>query len=135
MHAARPEHSPRLQRLLAVLADGREHTSRELQDAAATVAVGTCASELRAAGYDVTCRRRGKNVWTYQLRRLDDRRGRWAKPRLRAWREGEMPLRAHFALRDIARRTVGLRESQNRMALEIGARLPWPKQKTARWPL
>ena len=71
IHAADPARSPRLMRVLRVLSDGREHSSRELQERADTVAAGTCVSELRAAGYDVSCRRAARAgrrpVWLYSM--------------------------------------------------------------------
>ena len=69
IHAAKVARSPRLNRVLRVLRDGREHTSWELQMEARTVAVHTCISELRANGYSITCRRMG-HVWTYRLEAL-----------------------------------------------------------------
>ena len=71
MHAARPSRSPRLMRVLRLLSDGREHSSREIQQGADTVAAGTCVSELRAAGYEVECRRKDgpgrRPVWLYRM--------------------------------------------------------------------
>jgi len=66
IHAAKIRKSARLNRVLNVLRDGREHTSWELQMEARTVAVHTCISELRANGYAITCRRNGY-VWSYRL--------------------------------------------------------------------
>ena len=54
MHAA-PLHSPRLQRLLAVLRDGRPHTTRDLVRRARIMAVNACVSELRWHGAEVLC--------------------------------------------------------------------------------
>lgn len=71
IHAAHPARSRRLLRVLRVLADGREHSSRDIQRRADTVAAGTCVSELRAAGYAVSCRRTrrddGRPVWLYSM--------------------------------------------------------------------
>ena len=70
MHAADPSRSRRLLRVLRVLADGREHSSRDIQERADTVAAGTCVSELRAAGYEVRCRqetRDGRRRWLYRM--------------------------------------------------------------------
>lgn len=122
MHAAKPENSPRLRRLLAALADGREHTSRELQDAAQTVAVGTCASELRAAGHEVVCRRRGR-VWTYRL--AGRTRRAWRRPRLRTWPEGGEPPAVAAALNDRGRAALEMRIAANAAASAIGARPPY----------
>jgi hypothetical protein len=66
MHAARLAHSPRLQRLLTVLADGREHSTQELIGAARICAVNSCAAELRAQGLPIACRRQG-GAWYYRL--------------------------------------------------------------------
>jgi hypothetical protein len=61
MHAASPERSARLQRLLHCL---RKHprglTTAALADLTGSVAVGTDCSELRHRGYHVTCTFVGK---------------------------------------------------------------------------
>ena len=71
IHAAHPSRSPRLLRVLRVLADGREHTTLEIQEAARTVATSTCVAELRASGYEVECRRAAladrRPVWRYRM--------------------------------------------------------------------
>lgn len=70
IHHARPETSPRLMRVLRVLADGRWHSTLAIQTAAETVAVSACVSELRACGYAVDCRRRARRdgpVWEYSM--------------------------------------------------------------------
>ena len=72
MHHARPETSPRLLRVLRVLADGRRHTTLDLQEKARTVAAGTCVSELRHFGYRIVCARRDRGlgrgpVWEYRM--------------------------------------------------------------------
>ncbi len=67
MHRARLERSPRLQRIMRVLADGREHTTWEIQSKARSCAVGTCISELRANGIPIVCRRQADKVWAYRL--------------------------------------------------------------------
>lgn len=56
MHAARLMHSPRLLRVLAVLADGREHTTRDIIREAQVCAVNSCIAELRANGAGIVCR-------------------------------------------------------------------------------
>ena len=56
MHAARIESSPRLRRVLAVLEDGRWHTTREIAREADVCAVNSCIAELRENGLDVECR-------------------------------------------------------------------------------
>ena len=71
IHNARPENSRRLLAVLRVLADGLEHTTREIQEQAHTVATATCVAELRAAGYGVECKRtkgrNGRPVWVYWM--------------------------------------------------------------------
>lgn len=52
MHAAALD-SPRLQRVLAVLRDGREHSTREIVLAADVCAVNSIVAELRTHGFDV----------------------------------------------------------------------------------
>lgn len=70
MHAA-PLDSPRLQRVLAVLQDGKEHSTRDLVVRAHVCAVNSIVAELRAHGFDVQCRvsvgADGGRVWLYQL--------------------------------------------------------------------
>lgn len=55
MHAA-PLTSPRLQRVLAVLADGRPHTTRAIVRKGRVMAVNACVSELRHHGAVIECR-------------------------------------------------------------------------------
>lgn len=50
--------SRRLQRVLAVLADGRPHTTRSIVRKARVVAVSACIAELRQLGAEITCVRR-----------------------------------------------------------------------------
>ena len=70
MHAATMD-SPRLQRALAVLRDGRAHTTRDLVVEAHICAVNSVVAELRANGIDISCRQgvdvHGGRVWLYQL--------------------------------------------------------------------
>lgn len=47
--------SPRLQRVLALLADGRPHTTRDIVRKAKVMAVNACISELRHHGAEITC--------------------------------------------------------------------------------
>lgn len=54
MHAA-PLTSPRLQRVLAVLADGTPHTTREIVRKGRVMAVNACVSELRQHGAEIEC--------------------------------------------------------------------------------
>ena len=71
MHAARPDSSPRLRRVLEVLRDGQEHSTRELVDEARVMAVNSCIAELRQNGYQIDCRARktegGERYYTYRL--------------------------------------------------------------------
>ena len=50
LHAARLTQSPRLQRVADLLADGREHTTMEIVQAAQVCAVNSIVAELRANG-------------------------------------------------------------------------------------
>ena len=54
MHAAALT-SPRLQRVLRLLSDGRPHTTRDIVRKAQVMAVNTCISELRFHGAEITC--------------------------------------------------------------------------------
>jgi len=54
MNAA-PLTSPRLQRVLALLADGRPHTTRAIVRKARVMAVNACISELRFHGAEIAC--------------------------------------------------------------------------------
>jgi len=59
MHHA-PLTSPRLSRVLAVLRDGKPHTTREIVRRAHVVAVNSCIAELRANGAEIICTRERK---------------------------------------------------------------------------
>jgi hypothetical protein len=59
MHHA-PLTSPRLQRVLSVLKDGRPHSTREIVRKAHVVAVNSCIAELRANGAVIHCTRERK---------------------------------------------------------------------------
>ncbi len=65
MHYARIEASPRLQRVAAVLADGRAHSTLDIVQGAQVCAVNSIIAELRANGWAIACTRRG-DVWWYQ---------------------------------------------------------------------
>jgi len=67
MHAARLEQSARLQRVLALLADGAEYSTLDIIIGAGVCAVNSCVAELRANGYDVRCRRIGRERFVYRL--------------------------------------------------------------------
>lgn len=47
--------SPRLQRVLALLKDGRPHTTRDIVRKARVMAVNACISELRHHGAEILC--------------------------------------------------------------------------------
>ncbi len=69
MHAA-PLTSPRLQRVLAVLSDGRPHTTRQIVRRARALAVNACISELRQHGAVIECRKErlnGRPRWFYTM--------------------------------------------------------------------
>ncbi len=54
MHAAALT-SPRLQRVLKLLSDGKPHTTRTIVRKAQVMAVNACISELRHHGAEITC--------------------------------------------------------------------------------
>lgn len=54
MHAA-PLTSDRLQRVLAVLRDGKRHTTRQIVRRANVCAVNSCIAELREHGAEIVC--------------------------------------------------------------------------------
>lgn len=60
MHAA-PLTSPRLQRVLKLLSDGREHTTRDVVRKARVMAVNACVAELRVHGAEIDCSQRRVN--------------------------------------------------------------------------
>jgi hypothetical protein len=65
IHAA-PLSSPRLQRVLRLLADGRPHTTRSIVRQAHVVAVNAVVAELRAHGAEIHCeRRRVGDAWRF----------------------------------------------------------------------
>ena len=72
LHAARVDRSDRLRRVLAVLEDGREHSTLDIATAARVCAVNSIVAELRANGFAVACRQAvdpagGGRVWLYRL--------------------------------------------------------------------
>lgn len=67
MHAARLDHSPRLQRVADLLADGREYSTREISRQADVYAVNSIVAELRANGYDVQCKCLGRGLFVYWI--------------------------------------------------------------------
>ncbi len=70
MHAANPEKSKRLQRVLAVLRDRRWHTTWFISRRANVCAVNSIIGELRQAGHIIPpCRQeviRGSRVFSYR---------------------------------------------------------------------
>lgn len=66
MRAAHIDTSERLQRVLCLLADGREYSTLDIVMAAGVCAVNSCVAELRANGYRIGCRRQGGR-WLYSL--------------------------------------------------------------------
>ena len=71
MHAAKLADSPRLQRVLEVLSDGREHSTLDISQQARVCAVNSCIAELRANGKSISCRQVVEplfgRVWVYRL--------------------------------------------------------------------
>lgn len=71
MHAARLEHSPRLQRVHDLLSDGREYSTFEIVHAAKVCAVNSIISELRDNGCEIKCRQiageSGERLWLYRM--------------------------------------------------------------------
>ena len=73
IRAARIENSERLQRVLALLQDGQEHSTLDIIIGAGVCAVSACVAELRAGGHAITCRRTGKTKFLYKLERGNER--------------------------------------------------------------
>ena len=70
MNAARLDASPRLRRVADFLSDLKEHTTRDIVVGAHVCAVNSCVAELRANGFDITCRQemaQGQRRWFYRL--------------------------------------------------------------------
>lgn len=69
MHAA-GLHSPRLQRVLAVLREGRTLSTRQIVRRAGVMAASTCIAELRFHGAEIVCTQRvegGKRLFYYTM--------------------------------------------------------------------
>jgi hypothetical protein len=73
MHACHIETSPRLQRVLAVLADGARHTTRDLMLRANVCAVNSCVAEIRANGIDVRCEAVARGRYVYWIEQEETR--------------------------------------------------------------
>lgn len=71
MHAARLARSPRLQRVHALLSDGRDHSTLDIVTGANVCAVNSIVAELRAQGAWIECRQansgRGERLWLYRM--------------------------------------------------------------------
>lgn len=71
MHAAKVSSSPRLKRVLAILADGKEHSTREIVKEAEVMAVSACVAELRQNGATIICVQKpsedGQRLWFYTM--------------------------------------------------------------------
>lgn len=70
IHAARLERSPRLQRVLELLSDGRWYSTLDIVVGAGVCAVNSCIAELRANGFAITRRRVGRELFEYRLERV-----------------------------------------------------------------
>jgi len=66
IHYAKYQESPRLQRFLALMLDGHQRTTREIDRTADIQAVNSAACELRMNGFDVRCIKKSKPA-IYQL--------------------------------------------------------------------
>jgi hypothetical protein len=66
MHAAKLDKSDRLQRVDALLSDGRMYSTMAIIEAACVCAVNTIISELRRNGRVIYCRRYG-SAWFYWM--------------------------------------------------------------------
>lgn len=69
---AKLHNSPRLQRLLKFLSDGKKHTTKEIFIGADICAVNTAVDELRENGFDIPCNLREvkedrSKIYEYQL--------------------------------------------------------------------
>jgi hypothetical protein len=66
MNAANFDKSDRLQRVYKLLKKGGEYTTLDIIQRAGVCAVNSIVSELRQAGYQITCQRRA-DKWFYRL--------------------------------------------------------------------
>ena len=70
MHAASIARSPRLRRVADFLAGGAEHSTLEIVTGARVCAVNSCIAELRANGYNISCRQitgPDGRIWLYRM--------------------------------------------------------------------
>lgn len=66
MHSACLARSRRLQRVLALLADGLPHSTRQIIQEAHVCAVNSVIAELRDNGINIACHQRGR-IFYYQI--------------------------------------------------------------------
>ena len=66
MNAAALDRSNRLQRVDALLADGKRHSTLDIVQRARVCAVNSIIAELRVNGRDIRCTRE-RDVWYYQV--------------------------------------------------------------------
>jgi hypothetical protein len=66
MNSAKLSKSPRLQRVLKLLLDGKKHSTRDIVRKASVMAVSAVISELRINGINIDCQREG-DVWKYWI--------------------------------------------------------------------
>jgi hypothetical protein len=66
MNAGNFDKSDRLQRVYKLLKKGGEYTTLDIIQRAGVCAVNSIVSELRQAGYQITCQRRA-DKWFYRL--------------------------------------------------------------------
>lgn len=70
MHAAGLS-SPRLQRVLGLLKDGKAYSTRQIVRKARVMAVNACVSELRHHGAEIICtKRRVNGAWRFSYTML-----------------------------------------------------------------
>lgn len=69
IRAALMENSPRLQRVVKVLSDGKPHSTRDIQTEADVCAVGTIIQELKHTknGFDIICKQISRDRWEYTM--------------------------------------------------------------------
>lgn len=67
IHAAELDKSDRLKRVMSLLCDGLEHTTRDIIENAHVCAVNSCISEIRANGIPVKCRAISRGLFGYKL--------------------------------------------------------------------
>lgn len=69
MNAAKLENSPRLQRVLSLLSDGREYSTRDIQQLAHVCGSRDAVAELRDPlnGFSISCHQESRGLFIYQL--------------------------------------------------------------------